>query len=1077
MTALDRHACSPPPVGFSLPTGVVARLHQRARRTPEALAFSFLDEGDPSGARTNRRCQELHMRARQVAAGLRQSVASGARALLLFPPGLDFIDAFLGCLYAGVIAVPAYPPDPARLERTLPRLAAIARNAEVSVVLTQSFVLGLREALPDLPPELASQPWLAVDQLREDDGHTVADPSAEALAFLQYTSGSTGTPRGVMISHGNLVANMGMIARAMDLRPGDVAVSWLPLFHDMGLIGTTLTALCNETPVHLMSPLDFLRRPLSWLRTISDTGATVSGAPNFAYSLCARRVRPEDIERLDLSRWRLAFNGAEPVDPAVLARFAEVFAPCGFRPEGLFPTYGLAEATLLASGGPAGQQPTIERFSPGLLERRIADPHPEGRLLAASGKAPPSRLCIVQDGQAVADGRVGEIWLQGPHVAQGYWNNPEATARAFGHTLEGHEGRWLATGDLGFLAEGQLFVTGRIKELIILHGRNVVPHDLERTAEASHPAARPGSFAAFGVPREGGEVVGMLIETSLEGEALAEVIRAARRAISERQGVTVEAILPVPRRSLPKTSSGKLMRSACCAIYLAQETAAPAPTAEAPPAPASLALLVDALVTVTGVSREALRPDATLAELGLDSVVIAELSAHLEDQLGRPVSVEGLEGASLQQIADQLTAAPAAEAPMDWQSRDVSHFQSATGDDLFEIHQHFARWSREARPGGYELYDQPLTTAPSARVSLGGEAPGAESLINLASYNYLGLSTHPEVARAAAEAVQRYGLSASGSPMLSGLLAVHQELEAELADFKGVEDVLIFPTGYSTNVGVISALVGPGDVVIADALAHASIVDGVALSRARMVYFRHNDMRSLERALRRAEGRVLVAVEGVYSMDGDLPPLPEIVALCRRYGARLLVDEAHSAFVFGENGRGVVEHLGVEDGVDVHIGTLSKSMGGMGGYVGGSAELIDYVRTYARSRTFSCALAPPVAGGLLAALRVLRANPQLRTRLWENVRVMQEALLGEGVDIGQTRSQVIPVLVHDDERIFDITRDLLQAGVYLNPVRYPAVKKNHARFRISVSATHSPRDLLRAARVIGDVLRSHEVIQ
>ena len=702
----------------------------------------------------------------------------------------------------------------------------------------------------------------------------------------------------------------------------------------------------------------------------------------------------------------------------------------------------------------------------------------------ACGEVPAGEVAIVGEGRALAERHVGEIWVRGDHVAQGYWGDAAATAETFDQALDARGGGWMRTGDLGFVAEGQLYVTGRAKDLIIVNGRNLHPHDIERAADGA--GDRPGSFAAFGVPREGGEAVGMLVEADGEGAALEALVAAARRAVAEALGVSVEGIVAVPPRSLPKTSSGKLMRGACRELYLARmpAPAASPPAAEPPAAEApaavdpALDLVVEALHRVAGIEPTRLHAEVSLAELGLDSVKVAELASHLEERLGRRVDLEGLDTTRLGELARRVGAwTPAAEAPLDWRSRDVSHFQSTTGQDLFEIHGHFARWSRGARPAGYALYDNALTTAPTPRVALDDEAACPEGLLNLASYNYLGLSTRPEVAEGAAEALRRYGLSASGSPMLSGLLQVHKELEAELADFKGVEAVLLFPTGYTTNVGAISALVGPGDVVVADALVHASIVDGVALARAHMVYFRHNDLRALERALARAQGRVLVAVEGVYSMDGDLPPLPEIVALCRRHRARLLVDEAHSAFVFGEHGRGVVEHLGVEDGVDIHVGTLSKSLGGMGGYVGGSRELIDYVRTYARARTFSCALAPPVAGGLLAALRLLRREPGLRTRLWENVAVMREALHTAGVDTGSSQSQVIPVLVNDDDRIFDITRDLLRRGVYLNPVRFPAVKKNHARFRISVSAAHTPEELRHGAAIIGDVLRHHGVIR
>lgn len=1052
---------------------------------PDAVAFTFLDHGEPDGPSSRRTYADLHARAAAVAAALREVVAPGERALLLFPPGLEFIDAFLGCLYAGVVAVPAYPPDPARLQRTLPRLVAITESAGVGVVLTQKMIAALKTALPDLPPSLSLRPWIAVDALElREDPDPPALPTPETLAFLQYTSGSTAEPRGVMISHGNLAANAAMILRAMDVRPDDVGVSWLPLFHDMGLIGTVLSAIIGRVRVHLMSPLDFLKRPLSWLQTISAIGATHSGGPNFAYALCARRATPEDVARLDLSRWRLAFNGAEPIDPAVLDRFVEVFAPAGFRREALFPTYGLAEATLMVSGGPPGVRPTVERCSPGLLERGVVDPHPEGRPLLSSGRLVADSTRIISGGVVLPNRRIGEIWVRGPHVARGYWGEPEATADTFGHRLADGSGEWMRTGDLGFIHEGRLFVTGRIKDLIIVHGRNIYPHDIERVAEGVD-ARLQGRCAAFGVPARDGEAVGMVIESDEQGPDFERMTDAVRRAVSATIGVAIEGIVPVPRRGLPKTSSGKLQHWACRELYLERRAVPQQPAVGPGPRAAAIeaavdgtiwTLLVDALAERSSLPRSRLRPDVTLAELGVDSVVMADLAAHLESRLGRSVDVRSLDGATLGEIAGRIARCDGAGSPevtTDWRTRDLSHFQAATGHDLFEVHEHFARWSSEARPGGYGLYDQALTGAPATTVELaGGEVP----LLNLASYNYLGLSTRPEVIEAAADAARRYGLSASGSPLLSGLLQIHGELERALAEFKQVESVLLFPTGYVTNVGVISALTGPGDVVIADALAHASIVDGVALSRARMVYFRHNDAASLERALQQAKGRTLVAVEGVYSMDGDLAPLPEIAELCRRHGARLLVDEAHSAFVFGARGRGAVEHFGVEDAVDVHVGTLSKSLGGMGGYVGGSARMIDYVRSYARARTFSCALAPPVAGGLLAAVRLVQAEPELRQRLWRNVEVMREALVARGVDIGATTSQVIPVLVHDDDKIFEIARALLRRGVYLNPVRYPAVKKHHARFRISVSAAHDPAELRRGAELIGDVLAQHGVI-
>jgi len=409
-----------------------------------------------------------------------------------------------------------------------------------------------------------------------------------------------------------------------------------------------------------------------------------------------------------------------------------------------------------------------------------------------------------------------------------------------------------------------------------------------------------------------------------------------------------------------------------------------------------------------------------------------------------------------------------------WQTRDLSHCRTGEGRDIFDIHEHFSQWVEHARPGGYYLYDLFASSAPGTDIRLAqtGERP----LLNLASYNYLGLAQDPRVLEAAVSALARFGLGAAGSPYLSGSLSVHDELARAIARFKSVDAALLFPTGYSANVGTIAALVGPGDVVICDILAHASIFDGCALSRAKLSLFRHNDPRSLARKLEQASGRVLVIVEGVYSMDGDVAPLAEIAELCRHHGARLLVDEAHSAFVYGAHGRGLAEHCGVEEQVDVHVGTLSKSLGGMGGYVAGSSELIDYLRAYSRSQVFSCALAPALAGGVLEALRIAIAEPQRRARLWDNVARMRGALREHGVDIGDSSSQVIPIMINDDTRVFTVAERLLDAGIYLNPVRYPAVKRNRSRLRVSISAAHDGTELERAAARIAEVLRELEVL-
>ncbi|HET9949773.1 MAG TPA: aminotransferase class I/II-fold pyridoxal phosphate-dependent enzyme [Longimicrobiales bacterium] len=419
---------------------------------------------------------------------------------------------------------------------------------------------------------------------------------------------------------------------------------------------------------------------------------------------------------------------------------------------------------------------------------------------------------------------------------------------------------------------------------------------------------------------------------------------------------------------------------------------------------------------------------------------------------------------------------PAVPAAMEY---DYTNFYFGAGDDPFALLDPFDDWYRQVRPAGYYLYELPLHSQPGTRVDVEDTKTGEvrRGLINFASYNYLGLSYRPEVKQAIKDAAETYGGGSSGSPILSGTTELHAGLNRELADFKRAEAVLLFPTGYSANVGTIAGLMRSGDLIVADQFAHASIVDGMILSKAKSRFFRHNRADDLDRKLAGFDGKKLVIVEGVYSMDGDVPPLAELLEVCRKHKARLMIDEAHSAFLFGPNGRGVAEEQGVEDEIDIHIGTFSKSLGGQGGYVAGSLRLINYLRGFSRSRFFSCALSPVVVAGIRKALEISRREPELRKRLWDNVAFMQKLLAEADVPIGESTSQVIPIMVRDDARIFAIGEELFRAGVFINPVRYPAVGKHKSRFRMSISAAHTQEDLREGAEIIATVLRRYGICQ
>ena len=421
-----------------------------------------------------------------------------------------------------------------------------------------------------------------------------------------------------------------------------------------------------------------------------------------------------------------------------------------------------------------------------------------------------------------------------------------------------------------------------------------------------------------------------------------------------------------------------------------------------------------------------------------------------------------------------VDAPPAVPGAMEY---DATNFYFGSGSDAFALLEPFDDWWREVKPSGYYLYELPLHSLPGTRVDVEDTKTGEirRGLVNFASYNYLGLSYHPEVKQAIKDAVDIYGGGSSGSPILSGTTTLHQQLAEEVAAFKGKEAALVFPTGYSANVGTIAGLMRSGDLIVADQFAHASVVDGMILSKAKSRFFRHNRVDDLERKLKGFDGKKLVIVEGVYSMDGDVPPLAEIVEACGKYGARIMIDEAHSAFVYGETGKGIVEDQGFDDEIDIHLGTFSKSLGGQGGYTAGSHKLINYLRGFSRSRAFSCALSPAVVGGLLKALELARNEPELRTELWKNVAYMQNLLADAGVPIGDSTSQVIPIMVRDDARVLQMGEDIFRAGVYINPVRYPAVGKHKSRFRMSISAAHSKEELEEGAAALVRVLQRYDV--
>jgi len=597
---------------------LVDLLQNRAIQNPQQISYSFLIDGETD--KISLTYQQLEQRSRAIAAYLQSVCPPGEIALLLYQPGLEYITAFFGCLYAGIIAVPAYPPRP---NRSLERIQTIIRDSKAKIALTTKSIISSLERRASETPELDNLGWLATDHIPDNFADKWQEPNInkDTLAFLQYTSGSTATPKGVMITHQNLLHNSGLIHQCFGHSPQSKGIIWLPPYHDMGLIGGILQPLYGGFPVMLMSPLMFLQSPVRWLQAISRYRGTTSGGPNFAYDLCVRKIKPEQIQTLDLSSWEVAFNGAEPISAEVLERFTNTFSVCGFRREAFYPCYGMAEATLIISGGNKLSPPVETTIATSALEQNqivLVSPKEGTKKLVGCGQTlPDQEIKIVHPEKLTlcTEGEVGEIWVSGPSIARGYWHKPEETKQTFeAYLAEAPEKEpFMRTGDLGFLKGGELFVTGRLKDVIIINGRNHYPQDIEWTVEQSHPLIRPGCIASFSVEVAGEERLVVVAEVErnfrqlLRGsqnskfkiqnsndtdESVSSVavdffsqrngksskensdnsqdlIKSIQRSVSRNHDLQIYQILLLKPGAIPKTSSGKVQRYACREGFLA----------------------------------------------------------------------------------------------------------------------------------------------------------------------------------------------------------------------------------------------------------------------------------------------------------------------------------------------------------------------------------------------------------------------------------------------------------------------------------------------------------------------------
>jgi 8-amino-7-oxononanoate synthase/acyl carrier protein len=1097
-------------------TNLVEQLRYWAEAQPDQIAFYFLNDGEDDVIRVT--FDQLDRQARAIAATLAAEGISGERVLLLYPPGLDFIAGFFGCLYAGATAVPAFPP---RRNRNTTRIQSISDDAEAKAALTVSETLDRTLTFLDEAPHLKSLHWIATDQIElsaADDWRTPAIGD-DTLAVLQYTSGSTGTPKGVMLAHRNLMHNVKIITYSFEPSREGGGVTWLPTYHDMGLVGGVLNPVFIGRPIAHMSPMSFLTKPIRWLRAITKYRATISGGPNFAYELCNEKITDEECEGLDLRTWDMAFNGAEPIRPETLTKFTERFAPYGFQPEAFYPCYGMAETTLIVTGGRKQDRPVIKTFDAAKIGQHeaieMSADDPSGRALVGCGKALPEEEVLIVDPETLTqlpERRIGEIWVSTPSMGLGYWSKPLETRETFlAHLADTGAGPYLRTGDLGFLHEGELFVTGRVKDLIIIRGVNYYPQDIEVTVEQASDLLRPSGSAAFAADIEGRERLIVVCEVErTRKKDWSDVIAQIRSAVAAAHELPPDGVVLVRAGSISKTSSGKIQRSACHDAFLVgslsiveqwyvwtqTESAEPAvvlrrgpPQAErtvagGEPNPKVAELVLEHVRAIGKERARNLDLDTNIVtDLGLDSLERMQIANALEETFGGRfpedvlTQIETCRDVALA-IEEYIGAEPLA-APQFFGAKDRSRkkperveilpeqYDFAQMPEYVRLKQTIGLLTATGVPNPFFSVHESVTRDTSVI--------GGREMISFASFNYLGMSGDPEVSRAAKEAIDRFGTSVSASRLVSGEKTIHREFERAIAEFVGAEEAVLFVGGHATNETAIGHLFGPGDLIVHDALAHNSIIQGAILSGARRRPFPHNDWRELDELLaevRHDYRRVLIAIEGVYSMDGDFPDLPRFIEVKKRHKAFLLVDEAHSLGTMGETGRGICEHYGVDprEG-DLWMGTISKALGSCGGYIAACKEVVEYLKYTAPGFVFCTGISPANVAAGLAALRQLQRHPERVAQLKDRSKLFLELAKERGLNTGLSNdSPVVPVIIGNSLTALQLSRKMFERGVSVQPILHPAVDEEAARLRFFITSAHTEEQIRYTAGAVAEEL-------
>lgn len=1070
-------------------------LHWRATHQTHQRIYTFLHNGEKEDGTLT--FGELDQKARSIGTHLQKITHPGDRAVLLYPAGLDFITAFLGCLYAGVLAVPAYPP---RNERHLPRIEAILEDSGAQVVLVAEQFEGRVQTWLTKQKDNKKRVLLNTTSVTEvvDDGHGF-QASPDTLAFLQYTSGSTASPKGVMVSHGNLIHNLRMIQKACGYTAESAFVSWLPVYHDMGLIGNILQPLFLGSECVLMSPAAVLQRPLRWLEAMSHYQARTSGAPNFAFDLCVKNTTPAQRRTLDLSCLDVLYNGSEPIRAETIARFSEAFATSGFRAEAFYPCYGLAETTLMVTGSDPTALPVVCGFDQHALEKGEVvemDVNQKGAhpLVGCGRTVLEGQIEIVdpKTGLCCSEGEIGEVWVAGPHVAQGYWQNEKATKETFGgHLSDTGEGPFLRTGDLGFVAQNELFIVGRIKDLIIIRGRNHYPQDIEETVTQCHPALRPAGGAAFALTE--GDGVGIVQEVErlfLKNLPIDDVVDAICKAVSEHHGVSVARILLIKPGYLPKTSSGKVQRQACRVLtegkYVVgtwhaedHKNQVKAPIDEVKKAPAKrddlLALVQDQIHQMLGKNdRSVLDEDVALDQLGLDSLKVFDLIARLEKERGIVVSVEMLtESLSLGQLVDLLT-----EGAQHTGSKASQNGYHHVGDPTVSVSQ----------------IKEMLLKIPQINCLVTGQSGrqlqiDGNQVIDFASCNYLGFDHHEEIKNAIPPMIDAWGVHPSWTRAVASP-EPYVELERKLADLVGAPDTVIFPSVAMLNSGVLPVLAGPNGVILTDHDLHTTVQEACELAAARgatWLPFKHNDLEDLERQLQKYQhaSNIIIAVDGVYSMTAEYVSLPDFCVLAKKYNALVYVDDAHGFGIIGASpsadrpyglgGSGIVQYHGMDYETDriIYVAGLSKAYSSYAAFVTCFDSEMKQRFQMSTPYIFSGPIPTASIASGLAGLDVnAREGDAIREKLYGLTSRLVDGARALGFEVDNHEGfPIVFVVTGGVDATIRACEIAWEHGILITPGVFPAVSLHRGGLRFSMTASNTEDEIETTLKALQEIKR------